>query len=141
HSDRMHRQDRVRGGNAAITPGPAWALLALTLVSGGCRHEKLAPSAPSAAGTWVDTLPPVPTSYIDVPVRYNLAPALKWLEAAVPRAMGDLAERHPIPGKKRMHYAFQLEREPFRVEIEGRRASVVADIIYQGRGWYDPPLL
>jgi uncharacterized protein DUF4403 len=137
----MHHQARVRGGSAAIRPGPAWALLALTLVSGGCRHEKLAPSVPRAAGTWADTLPPVPTSYIDVPVRYNLAPALKWLEAAVPRAMGDLAERHPIPSKKRMHYAFELEREPFRVEIEGRTASVIADITYQGKGWYDPPVL
>ena len=137
----MHHQARVRGGSAAIRPGPAWALLALTLVSGGCRHEKLAPSVPRAAATWADTLPPVPTSYIDVPVRYNLAPALKWLEATVPRAMGDLAERHPIPGKKRMHYAFELEREPFRVEIEGRTASVIADITYQGKGWYDPPVL
>src|SRR6476660_5823544 len=101
--------------------GRHFALLplgAVLLAAAGCR-EKLAPSPPRATGPWVDTLPPVPTSYIDVPVRYNLAPALQWIEAAVPRSMGDLAERHPIPGKKRMHYAFKLDRQPFRVEIEG----------------------
>lgn len=116
-------------------------LVGVALATGACRREKLAPSAPHASGPWLDTLPPVPTSYIDVPVRYNLAPALEWLEASVPRAMGDLAERHPIPHKKRMHYAFELERQPFRVEIEGRTARVVADIRYQGRVWYDPPVL
>jgi len=120
---------------------PLLALGALGLALIGCREEKLAPSPPHASGPWLDTLPPVPTSYIDVPVRYNLAPALEWLEASVPRGMGDLAERHPIPGKKRMHYAFELERQPFRVEIEGRTASVAADIRYRGRAWYDPPVL
>jgi len=117
----------------------ALGTLGLALV--GCREKKLAPSPPRASGPWVDTLPPVPTSFIDVPVRYNLAPALAWLEAAVPRALGNLADRRPIPGKKRMHYAFELERQPFRVEIEGRTASVVASIRYQGRAWYDPPVL
>ena len=118
-----------------------WVLVAMALGAGACRREKLAPSAPHATGPWLDSLPPVPTSYIDVPVRYDLAPTLEWLEAAVPRAMGDLAERRPIPHKKRMHYAFELERSPFRVEIEGRTASVVADISYRGRAWYDPPIL
>jgi hypothetical protein len=120
---------------------PLLALGALGLALIGCREKKLAPSPPHASGPWLDTLPPVPTSYIDVPVRYNLAPALEWLEASVPRGMGNLADRHPIPGKKRMHYAFELERQPFRVEIEGRRASVAADIRYRGRAWYDPPVL
>ena len=128
-------------------PGEAswdFALLtlgALILASGACRREKLAPSAPRATGPWMDTLPPVPTSYVDVPVRYNLAPALQWFEATVPRAVGDLNERRPVPGKKRMHYAFHLERQRFRVRIEGRTATVVAAIRYQGRVWYDPPVL
>lgn len=124
--------------------GRRFALLTLSLLTTACwacRREKLTPSAPRASGRWLDTLPPVPTSYIDVPVRYNLAPALQWLETTVPHALGDINDRRPIPGKKRMHYAFELERQPFQVRIEGRTASVVAVLRYQGRGWYDPPLL
>jgi hypothetical protein len=78
----------------------------------------------------MDTLPPVPTSYLDVPVRYNLAPALQWFETTVPRTVGDINDRRPVPGKKRMHYAFHLERQPFQVRIEGRTATVVAAIRY-----------
>jgi Domain of unknown function (DUF4403) len=124
--------------------GRHFALLtlgALILASWACRREKLAPSAPRATGPWLDTLPPVPTSYLDVPVRYNLAPALQWFEATVPRTVGDINDRRPVPGKKRMHYAFHLERQPFQVRIEGRTATVVAPIRYQGRVWYDPPVL
>jgi hypothetical protein len=133
------RSETRRGFRAYAVSG--CVLIALAFAIGACRPKKLAPSAPHATGPWLDTLPPVPTSYIDVPVRYNLAPALEWLEAAVPRSMGDLAERHPIPGKKQMHYAFELDRQPFRVEIEGRTARVVADISYRGRAWYKPPIL
>jgi hypothetical protein len=125
--------------------GQHFALLtlgALVLASWACGREKLAPSsAPRATGPWMDTLPAVPTSYLDVPVRYDLAPALQWLEATVPRAVGDINDRRPVPGKNRMHYAFHLERQPFRVRIEGRTATVVASIRYQGRAWYDPPVL
>jgi len=117
------------------------AVSALLLTSWGCGRKQLTPSPPRASGPWVDTLPPVPTSYIDVPVRYNLAPAIQWLEAAVPGRIGDINDRRPIPGKKRMHYAFDLERQPFRVRVEGRTASVVAAIRYQGRAWYHPPVL
>ena len=117
------------------------ALSALALAAWGCRGEKVAPQVPQATGPWVDSLPPIPTSYIDVPVRYDLAPALRWLEAAVPLTIGDLAQRQPIPGKKRMHYAFTLKRRPFRVKIAGRTASIVAVFQYQGRAWYDPPIL
>jgi hypothetical protein len=132
----MTRSGEVGWGLALLTLG------ALVLASWACRREKLAPSsAPRATGPWIDTLPPVPTSYLDVPVRYDLAPALQWLEAAVPRTVGDINDRRPVPGKKRTHYAFQLERQPFRVRIEGRTATVVAAIRYQGRAWYDPPVL
>src|SRR5262249_45283263 len=129
------RRARLRPASGSLL------LIGLAFASGACRTKKLTPAPPRATGPWLDTLPPVPTSYIDVPVRYNLAPALEWLEAAVPRSMGDLAERHPIPGKSRMHYAFELERQPFRVEIEGRTASVIAEISYKGRAWDNPPIL
>src|SRR4029077_15527877 len=107
------------------------AVSAVLLTAWGCGRKQLTPSAPRASRAGVDTLPPVPTSYIDVPVRYNLAPAIQWLETAVPGRIGDINERRPIPGKKRMDYAFALERQPFQVRVEGRTASVVAAIRYQ----------
>ena len=126
----------VRRSLAVVLP-----VLGLALFCVACRREKVMPSAPRAAGRWVDTLPPVATSFIDVPVRYNLAPALKWMESTIPRALGDINDRHVIPGKKRMRYAFDLERSPFEVKITGRAATVSAAVQYQGRGWYDPPVL
>ena len=76
-----------------------------------CRRDKVAPPMPEVVSTWVDTLPPVPTSYLDVPVRYDLAPAMHWLEAEVPASFGSLDERHEVPGKKRVHYAYAATRE------------------------------
>lgn len=118
------------------------ALFAAAIVPslGGCG-EKVAPPVPRATIAWVDTLPPVPTSYLDVPVRYDLARALAWLESAVPLVIGDIDERHRAPGNKRLKYAYSLRRRPFRVNIEGRTATLKADFDYQVRAWYNPPLL
>jgi hypothetical protein len=106
-----------------------------------CGSDKVAPPVPVATGTWQDTLPPVPTSYLDVPVRYDLAPAMKWLESQVPTAFGDLEERQEIPGKKRMHYAYAADRGPFRLSVDGRTATLRADVSYRVKAWYDPPVL
>jgi hypothetical protein len=118
-------------------PGAA----ALAAASSACKAPTVAPPPPRATAAWVDTLPPVPTSYLDVPVRYELAPALRWLESAVPATIGDLEERHQSPDNSRLRYAFQAMRKPFQVTIEGRSATVAADFAYQVRAWYDPPLL
>jgi hypothetical protein len=105
------------------------------------REQQIVAPPPRAMGTWVDTLPHVPTSYIDVPVRYDLAPALLWLESAVPSVIGDLEHRHQAPGNSRVHYAFRARRKPFQLSIKGRSATLGAEIAYQVRVWYDPPLL
>ncbi len=107
----------------------------------GCRRERVAPPVPRATSAWVDTLPPVPVSYIDVPVRYDLGPALRWLESEIPVRFGDLDERKPVRDKKRLEYAFAAVRSPFRLSIEGRRAVLQADIEYAAKAWYDPPVL
>ena len=107
----------------------------------GCRPDKVAPPVPRAMGVWVDTLPPVPRSFIDVPVRYDLAPALRWLETEIPATIGNLEERREIPDKKRMHYAFVVRRKPFHLSVGGRSATLQADVDYQGRAWYNPPVL
>ena len=106
-----------------------------------CRGDKVAPPVPRVTSAWVDTLPPVPTSYLDVPVRYDLAPAMRWLESEVPASFGSLEERHGVPNKKRVHYAYAATRSPFRIAVNGRTAVLQADVRYRVRAWYNPPLL
>ena len=115
--------------------------LGLLLATAGCGSERVAPPVPRATAVWVDTLPPVPTSYLDVPVRYDLAPALRWLESEIPVRFGDLEERKPIAGKKRLRYAYAAERSPFRLVVDGRTAVLQADVKYRARAWYNPPVL
>ena len=86
------------------------ALLAGLGTAAACGSEKVAPPMPRATAVWVDSLPPVPTSYLDVPVRYDLGPAMHWLESEVPTTLGTLEERHEVPGKHRLHYAYTAER-------------------------------
>jgi len=106
-----------------------------------CRGDKVAPPVPRASATWVDTLPPVPTSYLDVPVRYDLGPAMSWLESEVPVSFGSLEERHDVPNKKRVHYAYAASRSPFHIAVNGRTATLQADVRYRVRAWYKPPIL
>ena len=107
----------------------------------GCGSGKVAPPVPRATSSWADTLPPVPTSYLDVPVRYDLAPAMKWLESEVPRRLGDLEDRKAVPGRDRLHYAYTVDRGPFRVSVDGRTAVLQAEVTYRARAWYNPPVL
>ena len=118
-----------------------WALSVLFGVSAACGSDRVAPPVPRATVGWTDTLPPVPTSYIDVPVRYDLGPALRWLESEVPARFGDLEERKPIPGKKRLRYAYAAERSRFKLAVDGRTAVLHADVKYRAKAWYNPPVL
>jgi uncharacterized protein DUF4403 len=106
-----------------------------------CRGDKVAPPVPRASATWVDTLPPVPTSYLDVPVRYDLGPAMSWLESEVPVSFGSLEVRNDVPNKKRVHYAYAASRSPFHIAVNGRTATLQADVRYRVRAWYKPPIL
>jgi hypothetical protein len=127
-----------------LSRGPVTAALlavAAAPLAAGCGGDKVAPPVPRATVAWVDTLPPVPTSYLDVPVRYDLARALAWLESAVPPVIGDINERHRASGNKRLKYAYSIRRRPFSVSIEGRTAKLAAAFDYQVRAWYNPPLL
>ncbi|MBA3553251.1 MAG: DUF4403 family protein, partial [Gemmatimonadales bacterium] len=63
------------------------------------------------------------------------------LESEVPTSFGDLEERKPIPGKKRMHYAYTVDRSRFRLQVEGRTAVLQADVKYRAKAWYNPPVL
>ena len=115
--------------------------LGALVCAAACGSDRVAPPVPRALGTWMDTLPPVPTSYLDVPVRYDLAPAMRWLESGVPVALGALEERQAVPGKKRLHYAYAATRGLFRLRVDGRTAALQADVRYRVRAWYNPPVL
>jgi hypothetical protein len=118
------------------------ALLGVVLfAAAACGSEKVAPPVPRVTTAWVDSLPPVPTSYLDVPVRYDLGPAMRWFESEVPRTLGSLADRHTVPGKKRLKFAYAAERGPFTLRVNGRTAVLQADVRYRIHAWYDLPVL
>lgn len=128
---------------SSLRPPALFAALLGTLVAlAACgRAERGASSGDSvAADAAADSLPPLPPSILDVPVAYDLAPAVAALEAAVPRRFGSLDERRPVPSHPRLAVAFAAERSPFVVRVEGTTAVVEAIVTYRGRGWYALPL-
>ncbi len=106
-----------------------------------CGPDKVAPPPPRSTAGWTDTLPPVPESYIDGPVRYPLAPALAWLDSTIPPRLGDLEQRRQSPDDPRLSYAYELERDPFALSVRRRSATLQADVAYRVRAWYNPPVL
>ncbi|HEX2723660.1 MAG TPA: DUF4403 family protein, partial [Gemmatimonadaceae bacterium] len=114
---------------------PAIAAIALT----GC-DAKLDVDAPAPAMMAdMDTLPPLPTSTLDIPLTYDLTPVVREVEKAVPKKFGNLAERKQL-SNKRIHVAYEARREPFAVSLTGQTAHIASVVHYKGRGWYDPPL-
>lgn len=115
--------------------------LVLALLLSGCERKLDidAPAPPIVADT--DTLPSLPTSTLDIPLTYDLSPVVQALEAAVPKKFGDINERHPVSGQPRMHVAFEANRDPFRVSLDGQVAHITAILHYAGKGWYKPPLV
>ena len=87
----------------------------------------------------VDTLPPLPTSTLDIPLTYDLSPVVRQLESAVPRRFGDIDKRIQL-SNKRVHIAYEATRGPFSVSLNGETANIGAVVNYKGRGWYKPPI-
>ena len=85
-------------------------------------------------------MPEVPASTIEALVTYNLGTAVDSLEAAVPRTYGDIERRLPVAKNTRASFAFALRRTPFRVRVTGQTLSISADVEYEGRVWYRPPI-
>lgn len=113
-----------------------------TLIAATSCEHKLdieAPPPPVTADT--DTLPPLPTSTLDIPLTYDLAPVVRALENAVPKKFGNIEERHNVNGQPRMHVAFEASRDPFQVSLDGQTAHLTAIIHYAGRGWYKAPVV
>ncbi len=87
-----------------------------------------------------DSLPPIPISVVEAPITYDLDTAIDSLEAAVPKLYGDLDVRFQNETNERVHYAFLLQRSPFRVRVSGQTVTISADVEYSGKVWYAPPI-
>ncbi len=113
---------------------------ALVLATASCGGEHIdAPPPAMVTGVAVESLPPVPPSRLEIPVEYDLKPALEWLESEVPRQIGSMDKQ--IRVNDRTKIAFAITREPFRFTFEERTVTVSAVLHYEGRGWYNPPVL
>ncbi|TFG47582.1 MAG: DUF4403 family protein [Gemmatimonadales bacterium] len=119
---------------------PIAALLVLSTASCGGDTFEVPPPAMVTRGV-VESLPPVPPSRIELPIRYNLAPALAWLESEVPGRFGDIDQRIAIPDNDRVHIAYAVMRELFVFGFEGQTVTGSSVLHYEGQGWYNPPLL
>ncbi|HOX21239.1 MAG TPA: DUF4403 family protein [Gemmatimonadales bacterium] len=81
----------------------------------------------------------MPPSRLELPVTYDLAPALAWLETEVPRNIGSMEKQ--IRVNDRTKIAFAITREPFQVSFAPRTVTISSVLHYEGRGWYNPPVL
>ncbi|HMU62880.1 MAG TPA: DUF4403 family protein, partial [Gemmatimonadales bacterium] len=114
----------------------------LSLLVAGCGGDTFeAPPPAMVTGVVAESLPPVPPSRLEIPVRYDLKPGLDWLESEVPATIGDIDDKLAVKGNDRLHIAYQIKREPFRLGIEGRTVTMSSVLHYQGRGWYNAPVL
>jgi hypothetical protein len=116
-------------------------IFAALVATAGCerRLDIEAPPPPVTADT--DTLPPLPTSTLDIPLTYDLSPVVRALENAVPKKFGNIEERHTVNGQPRMHVAFEATRDPFQVSLDGQVAHLTAIVHYAGKGWYKAPVV
>ena len=96
--------------------------------------------APIVVADLRDAAPRDSASTIEALVTYNVATAVESLEAVVPSQYGDIAQKLPVPGNTRAGFAYSLRRSPFRVRVIGPTLSLSADVEYEGRVWYRPPV-
>jgi hypothetical protein len=119
--------------------GAAKVAALAALGAAACDRAPVArtPGVPADPAAPAPALPAPLPSELDVPVSYELAPAVAALEAAVPRTFGDLAQRRAVPGRDRLAFAFAVERTPFEVRVRGNTATIASVVTYRARGWYD----
>lgn len=116
-------------------------VLVSLLAIAGCERKLDIDAPPPAVMADTDTLPSLPTSTLDIPLTYDLAPVVRALEGAVPKRFGNIEERHEVKGQPRMHVAFEAARDPFQVSLDGQTAHLTAIIHYAGKGWYKAPVV
>ncbi len=123
-------------------PSPKTVILTLFLLASCGGGDRIDAPLPVARGTAVgDSALTLLPSVLDLPVEYDLGPALAWLDSVVPRRIGDVDERIEVPSNSRLSFAYAAERSPFRLTLDGTTATLSAVVTYRGRGWYNPPVL
>ena len=123
-------------------PHYAWryAVTVAILFTASCNRKPEVDAPPPVTRADVDSLPPLPMSVIEAPLSYDVTPALRDLEKVVPRRFGDIEKKIASPGNKRVHFAFEAQRDPFVIKLDGDTVRMTAVIRYAGRVWYNPPL-
>jgi hypothetical protein len=96
--------------------------------------------APHVVADLLDSSLAAPASIVDALVTYNLGTAVDSLEAAVPKTYGDIEQRLPIATNTRASFGYTVSRSPFRVRVVGQTISISANVEYQARVWYRPPI-
>jgi len=115
------------------------AILLCTLLVGCDRGPAVEAPLPSLSAD-VDSLPTLERSLIEAPISYDLTPIIAELERAVPKRFGDLTDRRVHPTNSRVRLAFEAERSPFAIALDGGVVRMSATITYAGRAWYKPPI-
>lgn len=118
-------------------------LVVLLWLGAACRERGGSIDAPKPVGEFSqdpDSLPELPSGTIVAPLTLDLASGLTALEHIVPRHFGNITQRLSIPGSRRRSYAYEVDREPFSVNLAHDTVVLVSTIHYQGRAWYDPPI-
>ncbi len=128
-----------RAASALRNVAPIPGLVFLVAAVAACAGDIQAPP-PMVVDDAIDSLPPIAPSIVESEIRYDLGPAIASLEQAVPRSFGDIETRIQAGNNKRAHFAFEAERTPFRISIDGQRVAISGEIEYEGRGWYRPPI-
>lgn len=131
------RRIALVGGIGVLLLVTAWFVLGTLSVD---RLVAPRPTAADAAGSKTVEAPVLPASALAVPVRVDIAPLIRELEAVVPGSYGDL-ENRLATGNDRVEVAIELQREPFAAAMNGGVAEVTTTVHYRVRGWYDPPIL
>jgi hypothetical protein len=96
---------------------------------------------PSSTADLADTLADAPRSVLIAPIVFDLGPAIAQFEADVPRQFGSMERRIRAENSSRSSSAFAATRAPFQVHVEGAEIVIETVLEYEGRGWYNPPLL
>jgi hypothetical protein len=109
-------------------------------MAAACTAGTVDAPPPRLVAEGTDSLPVLPSSMVDAPIRYDIAPALATLETSVPRTLGDINARKRSATNRRISTAFAAERDSLRIRFDGTTVTVSTVLEYMGKGWYNPPI-
>jgi hypothetical protein len=105
----------------------------------GCRADSTARTAPDLP----ESAPPPPRaelSRFSVPLSYDFSTILPVIERVVPTTFGSIDSVRQVGSDDHRHYAFQAERGPFVAYADGDLVHLRAELSYEARGFYKPPI-